>query len=196
MINLKSKTTLVGLLLLSGLVSGCSSMGVGEAEYQCSGIPDGVRCMSAQKAYELTDGDDYQQRVHNEAMKTKAAIEGTEYVEGRASSTDRPSVTSSVKRDATIPGVVPYEVKKVLPLRTPAKVMRIAIRAWESKEGALHVPGYVYTEIEPRRWMIGEREVETSVRLTPVQVPGEGANSSSIEARDIVDPATKILSEM
>lgn len=166
-----NKGALLALAVVSSLTSGCANMGIGEAEYNCSGIPDGVRCMSTQNAYELTNDDDYRERVHEEAMRTKAIIEGDYDPEDYAESA-MPSPDVAAKRyDTPIPGVVPFPVKKVLPLRTPAKVMRIAMRAWESKDGALHVPGYVYTEIEARRWMIGEREVESSLRIKPLQVP-------------------------
>ena len=37
--------------------------------------------------------------------------------------------------------------------------MRIWIASWEdAASGALMAPGYVYTEIEPRRWVIGKPE--------------------------------------
>jgi conjugal transfer pilus assembly protein TraV len=40
-------------------------------------------------------------------------------------------------------------------LRVPARVMRIWIAPWEDSRGDLHAPGYLYTEIEPRRWALG-----------------------------------------
>ncbi len=43
-------------------------------------------------------------------------------------------------------------------LRVPARVMRIWIAPWEDSRGDLHAPGYLYTEIEPRRWALGARE--------------------------------------
>ena len=36
--------------------------------------------------------------------------------------------------------------------------MRIWLAPWEDLEGDLHVSGYIYTEIEPRRWVIAEPE--------------------------------------
>lgn len=43
------------------------------------------------------------------------------------------------------------------PLRQPAQVMRIFVQAWEDEQGNLHMPGHIYTEIEPRRWRVGGR---------------------------------------
>jgi len=58
-----------------------------------------------------------------------------------------------------------------LALRVPARVMRIWIAPWEDSRGDLHAPGYLYTEIDPRRWTLGaqaERNRETLVR--PLQI--------------------------
>ena len=58
-----------------------------------------------------------------------------------------------------------------VPLRSPARVMRIWIAPWEDSRGDLHAPGYLYTEIDPRRWTLGaqaERNRETLVR--PLQI--------------------------
>ena len=58
-----------------------------------------------------------------------------------------------------------------VPLRSPARVMRIWIAPWEDSRGDLHAPGYLYTEIDPRRWTLGtqaDRNRETLVR--PLQI--------------------------
>lgn len=41
------------------------------------------------------------------------------------------------------------------PVRADAKVMRILVSAWEDESGSLHMPGTIFTEIEPRRWNVG-----------------------------------------
>jgi hypothetical protein len=49
--------------------------------------------------------------------------------------------------------------------------MRIWIAPWEDSRGDLHAPGYLYTEIDPRRWTLGgpvERDRETRIR--PLQI--------------------------
>ena len=58
-----------------------------------------------------------------------------------------------------------------VPLRAPAQVMRVWIAPWEDSRGDLHAPGYLYTEIEPRRWTLGapaEPDRETLIR--PLQI--------------------------
>ena len=56
-------------------------------------------------------------------------------------------------------------------LRVPARVMRIWIAPWEDSRGDLHAPGYLYTEIEPRRWALGaQAEAERAVLIRPLQI--------------------------
>lgn len=56
------------------------------------------------------------------------------------------------------------------PIRTPAQVMRIWIAPWEDSDGDLMVSNYVYTELEPRRWMIGKSAPTLSPSLIPLQI--------------------------
>ena len=56
-----------------------------------------------------------------------------------------------------------------VPLRTPARVMRIWIAPWEDSRGDLHAPGYLFTEIEPRRWALDERD-DTAPPVRPLQI--------------------------
>ena len=56
------------------------------------------------------------------------------------------------------------------PIRTPSRVMRVWIAPWEDAEGDLMVSNYVYTELEPRRWMIGKGAPTVSPSLIPLQV--------------------------
>jgi hypothetical protein len=48
------------------------------------------------------------------------------------------------------------------PYRVPSHVMRIFVQAWEDEQGDLHMPGYLYSEIEPRRWSVGQPALDTS----------------------------------
>ena len=67
-----------------------------------------------------------------------------------------------------------------LALRVPARVMRIWIAPWEDSRGDLHAPGYLYTEIEPRRWTLGgpaDRDRETRIR--PLQIERRDAKPNT-----------------
>jgi hypothetical protein len=57
------------------------------------------------------------------------------------------------------------------PIRMPAQVMRVWIAPWEDSRGDLHAPGYLFTEIVPRRWSLGVPATDTTARLIrPLQV--------------------------
>jgi hypothetical protein len=58
-----------------------------------------------------------------------------------------------------------------VPLRAPAQVMRVWIAPWEDSRGDLHAPGYLYTEIEPRRWTLGApAEPDRDTLIRPLQI--------------------------
>lgn len=46
-----------------------------------------------------------------------------------------------------------------VPIRTPAQVMRIWVAPYVDTNGDLVAPGFVYTEIEPRRWIYPDSSV-------------------------------------
>jgi len=63
-----------------------------------------------------------------------------------------------------------------VPLRLPAQVMRVWIAPWEDSRGDLHAPGYLYTEIEPRRWSLGApAEPERDTLIRPLQIERRAA---------------------
>jgi hypothetical protein len=51
------------------------------------------------------------------------------------------------------------------PIRMPAQVMRVWIAPWEDSRGDLHAPGYLFTEIVPRRWSLGVPPTDTTAHL-------------------------------
>lgn len=125
MITRLAMTSLVSLPLILG---GCV---IGSAEYGCPGMPEGVVCASAHDVYEMTGRG--------------------ETTPGSKSRKSKPDTVSPPTQTAYLPEMS----GGVIPLRTPARVMRIWINAWEGKNSDLQVFGLVYTEIEPRRWQIG-----------------------------------------
>lgn len=55
------------------------------------------------------------------------------------------------------------------PVLEPAQVMRVWISPWTDQSGNLNWPGYVYTEVTPRRWSFGEDSVGRAPALVPLQ---------------------------
>jgi hypothetical protein len=75
---------------------------------------------------------------------------------------------------------VPAYPEDPLARRLPAKVMRIWIAPWEDSRGDLHAPGYLYTEIEPRRWTVGgPAEPERVTLIRPLQMERRDTQQSS-----------------
>lgn len=142
--TIKSKV----LMILSGalLLSGCTS--IGGDKYSCSGIPDGVQCMSARDVYSATNDGNIPRSVKPGEEIAKSSSTGDSVIDNY---------------------VTPRLPNRPVPIRTPAQVMRIWIAPWEDTNGDLIVTGYVYTEIEPRKWVIGEGIQQDVPMLKPLQ---------------------------
>lgn len=153
-----ARITLTFLLLAS--MTGCTSiMSIGESEYTCKGMPNGATCMSAKDVYSATEGDDYKTQLKKEQ-------EGETEEDGKSSE----PVTRVLYPEGADNAPIPMRARNPLPIRTQAVVMRIAVDPWEDENGDLNIPGFIYTEIEPRRWEIGARASKTSPTLSPLTI--------------------------
>jgi conjugal transfer pilus assembly protein TraV len=146
------------LALFAALLNGCSFLGIGQGDFSCPGGVDGVRCMSARQVYQATESSDY--------VKTIA--------ESDKSETGKAIVTGHIQ-NGTSQVAVP-SIEQSIPIRTQAKVMRIWMAPWEDDDGDLHADGYMYTEIESRRWNLGDRFRSPGTAISPlsVQTPTSG----------------------
>lgn len=152
--NLKPVFFVSVVLPFLTILAGCTSvLNVGESEYGCTGMPDGVQCMSAREVYEATnDGSSGEQLVQQQTGSAAKVSSRAQEIEGE--------VINNY--------VAPNVPNKPIPVRTPAQVMRIWIAPWENTDGDLVVTGHIYTEIEPRRWVIGDKEPEGRGILNPL----------------------------
>jgi len=50
------------------------------------------------------------------------------------------------------------------------KTMRILISSWTDSDGDLHMPGFVYVEVAPKKWLVGEQANDRPGRIVPLQV--------------------------
>ena len=129
------------VVMITTLLSGCAT------PYGCKGMPDDPKCLSTTEAYQVTDN------ALSAPPKVSAAVKAT--------------VSSNMPNPQLQP--VP-KIDDPTPIRTPAQVMRIWIAPWEDSDGDLMVSNYVFTELEPRRWMIGKSAPTLSPSLIPLQV--------------------------
>lgn len=170
------KFGMIAALGAGSLLTGCASvLSVGSPEYGCSGLPEGVQCMSAREVYSLTE----------QPGPVRADPKSIEEDGGAADRAAKASLISRKGGDAEVASVssewshpdarnthpmasAPLS-QDPMPIRTRAKIMRIWIAPWESTNGDLHVSGMVFTELDQRRWNIGTKEREAAPTLTPLQ---------------------------
>ncbi|MVF23687.1 conjugal transfer protein TraV [Methylocaldum sp. BRCS4] len=128
-------------------LAGCST-----TKYACKGMPEDPTCLSAVDAYKATD-------------KASTTIRPTDATAPTSASTT--PVATAIRPADPVPAP---KIDDPTPIRTPAKVMRVWVAPWEDADGDLNVSGFVFTELEPRRWMIGRPLPTMSPSISPLQV--------------------------
>ena len=211
---MKFKRVLMSLTVataFSSMLTGCGSIGVGEEEFACTGMPGSVYCHSARDVYEKTndgvvpspvgkkDGaynEECEDCVRAEDVNPELTVhedENSRYAVGvgrgkpsAGKSNDefidvvdqktgeRKTIrrkTLAVKDDEIINNyVAPRLPSEPVPIRTPSQVMRIWVAPYVDTNGDLVAPGFVYTEIEPRRWIYPGDEYGVNAKmLSPLQ---------------------------
>lgn len=155
---------LITAALAAAALSGCTLMGfdVPRSNFGCSGMPEGVKCMSAQEVFEATENSDH---VNGEVAKQYRAEQGKE-----------PGAASNKNAGAAAPQLqqATPTADKPQPVRHPAKVMRVWINSFEDDDGDLYAGQYVFTEIEPRRWSVGSERGKDSTSMNPLNT-GSGS---------------------
>ena len=150
------KTQYLLLLLTVHLgITGCAVFDAvsGSGEFGCSGMSEGVQCLSAREVYQATETTDTVrgggQRQEKARVEPGGASPAGERIQGPAPA---------------------LRVSNPLPIRTQSQVMRVWIAPWEDGTGNLHSTSFIFTEIEPRRWQLGMAATEPEVTLRPLQV--------------------------
>ena len=125
-------------------------------KYGCKGLPEDPYCLSAVEAYQATD-------------KVNTTVRSKEPKSVADKESNRPSHAANAPADIFNPVPSP-KIDDPTPIRTPSKVMRIWVAPWEDSDGDLNVSGYLFTELEPRRWMVGKAAPSVATSLKPLQV--------------------------
>lgn len=68
-----------------------------------------------------------------------------------------------------------------LAMRERPKNMRILIPSWIDAKGDLHMPGYVYVEVTPKRWHAGEQANFRPGRIVPLQIQQQSQEESRLQ---------------
>lgn len=172
-------TLMVSVMVLASL-QGCAT--VGEKGFACPGRPAGVRCMSASEVYAATQASDVVPATAPDPLgddPRASSARGPRATSDRAGEPPRTGQAPDQEAQSTDPrsgmhitAMSPLlpEVAKPMPIRTPARVMRVWIAPWEDTRGRAHGGGNVFIEIETRRWSFGESETTIQpVRFFSIQ---------------------------
>lgn len=173
--------TIFGFLMAGALLSGCASPGKNRPS--CP-TPNGVRCMSTLDVYEATNSTDQiagpiegkDAPTSNEASTAYGASWGTR-VDGDTLALSAGYEHSTAQHAPAVPRGNLIHTQE--PYREPAKVMRIFVSAWEDEQGDLHTPGYIFTEIEARRWSVGQPAIDSGHTFRLLEGLGQEAAKDS-----------------
>ncbi len=137
-------------------LSGCSSLGVGENDFKCElGANEGY-CASASEVYNLTNpplnfNKNINVGIANNSIENETNVSNTE---------NNKKNTAKIQADESkiqpVNDLYTYSDQGI-PIRTPTRVMRIWIAPWIDSSDSLNMSGLVYTDIETRKWTIGEK---------------------------------------
>lgn len=174
--NLKSNNRFVALALaIPVLLTGCASTfnPGGESSFSCPGMPQGIVCKTPTAVYKSTN--QMPAETENDLPLGQHLGDKSGPPAGMTYVLPKSLDAKSTSGSTTGSGIV--KTGKAKPVREAAQVMRIWIAEWTDKNDDLHYPGYLFTEIQPRRWSVGKSE--TSGRNTTVPFRAAAAPSGA-----------------
>lgn len=162
------------LLAVSSLIAlstGCSTLGIGEhSNFKCPAIPEGGHCFSADKFYRLTENTEDVDKALKEQKEEKM-------------------VAAKARSESPTAVVLPTFKQPVGVLRPP-RVARVWIAPWTDSEGALHMPGYTFIEVDPGGWSFGNNVSKyIQPNLHPLEVNTSDSTGPNSTSSDILDSA-------
>ena len=167
----------ISSLSIALALGGCSVWG--GKTFQCpAGNVDGATCMSARQVYEATHVTD---RVAPN-FKDGKPIDPSEQVQSPTGTAVAAATAAQNLLNTYLPPLP--DADSPLPVRTPAKVMRIRIFPWEDNQRDLNTGGFVFTEVEGRAWTLGDDQVsrvQPNV-VTPLAMPKGSGQASQFSS--------------
>lgn len=169
---------LTAVLLASSALSGCAYFQVGEEEFSCSGMPGSVYCHSARDVYESTNSGEVPSPVgkngaYNEdcedCVRSEDVVRDEDGEPAGTVKTAKGRHEANTGDEMIDNYVTPALPERPIPIRTPSQVMRIWIASYVDTNGDYVAPGYVYTEIEPRRWVLAKEYDKARTAFDPLE---------------------------
>jgi conjugal transfer pilus assembly protein TraV len=146
------------------MLVGCAASGRGE--FSCRGLPQGVSCLPASTVYEITSDPALEKAFREELQRRRTLREDVD--PAQVLNEVRARTGHGAANALEVP--LMQAVRQPLPVLEPARVVRIWIAPWVDNKGDLRMPGYVFSEITPRRWSFGEAQIDQTNVLVPIQV--------------------------
>jgi len=149
-----NRILLIAALAAAALASGCAT-----TKYQCP-TPSGVACMSASQIYKLTNAPG------------KAGMDAAAGAYSATSAHAAPTANvAPLPAARTAQASLPLpRAGDVVPIRQQSRVMRIWIAPFEDDDGNLLMATRIYTDMESKRWSVGEPTQDHPHAFFPMQV--------------------------
>jgi conjugal transfer pilus assembly protein TraV len=178
--NIKLISTAIASVIM---ISGCTSIfEVGEEPTVCPiSLDPGIPCTSTRDALELTSTPD---GISREKARRKAAHDREEHGddhEEKVKATTKANVKTKVQ--------TPYDYQKMseayqyrqdlnrmlpapepIAVRQQPRMLRVAFSPWEDNFGRLQNIGYVYSEVEERKYKYGREAFNMPAQITPLSI--------------------------
>jgi conjugal transfer pilus assembly protein TraV len=188
---------------LGVMMTACA--GVGEKQFSCPGRPPGVHCMTATEVYAATETSDTVAPTASHAMgddpkRAQGRTQHNRTTDSAQDDSDRGGMArrapghTDAPMPASVTGLTPTTSiragsQPLIPIRTPAQVMRAWIAPWQDVHGILHGDSDHFIEIESRRWSLGEADSSTEPVRTfaiqkgdPTEAVGKDPSASATRA--------------
>lgn len=184
--RISSPTNLAALAVAAALASGCTTMaGVGgTSEYSCK-APEGVKCDSVSGTYYNS--------VENNLPSQRQG--------GRITPQDQADAARSepLTRKRSIAAAAPSAAAYAsMPLRSPARVLRLWVKPWEDADGDLMDQLYVYVPVDNGRWLVDHAQRRIRDAYAPVKAarkiptPSGDADGDSAKADTRLPAASEL----
>jgi len=148
--------TLVMVMTLSNIYA-CGG------KFSCTSKMGGVRCETLTSVYEKTLSGEIEKTPENYRYERSKEMEKKETTVDDKRLEDGKSVVSEIVRR--------LRYNEEIPLAREKKKISIWIAPWIDKDGDLHKPEMVYSEIDDEKWIIGEKETKTGEdMIKPLEV--------------------------
>jgi conjugal transfer pilus assembly protein TraV len=163
----------VAMAIAGVVASGCASMaGVGgTSEYSCK-APEGVKCDSVSGTYynSVENNLPSQRQGGRATPRDEATPTRMEALADKRNGASPADLTPALTTSATRSGVPPAAYTS-MPLRSPARVLRLWVKPWEDADGDLMDQLYVYVPVDHGRWLVDHTQRQIRDAYAPIKMP-------------------------